>query len=182
MFRSCGSLLGEGGGGVPTCSCLHGPHCLRETRMCVCWGEQGLMLMATRDRDLLLITSLREKLKAGAAAGAVGYGGSRKGPRAEDVVKLFETIGQVRDGAPWFRGGKLLETIGQVRDGAERRGWDQARMWRRLDCTLSSSRVGAWATVVLGRRSWRRWTGGYEDRCGPCPGLTVSRLLSIRLL
>ncbi len=61
------------------------------------------MLTGTRDRDLVLVTSLREKLKAAAAAAAAatvaaagaGYGASRKGARAEDVVKLFETISQV---------------------------------------------------------------------------------------
>jgi hypothetical protein len=54
--------------------------------------------MGTRDRDLLLVTSLREKLQAAAAGGGAGagYAGSRKGPRAEDVVKLFETIAQAR--------------------------------------------------------------------------------------
>ncbi len=69
--------------------------------------------MGTRDRDLLLVTSLRDKLKAGAAGGGgaagAGYAGSRKGPRAEDVVKLFETIAQAPPRASSARDGTATE-------------------------------------------------------------------------
>ena len=123
------------------------------------------MLTGMRERDLLLVSSVREKIKATAAAAAAGQPAPRKAARPEDVVKLFDTILNVTLPPPpslSFRLPTTTTPFPSTRGGGA--------------CALKRRRWGGYC--VLKRR---RWGGSCVPKVGRGPFLCALRAFGFRV-